>query len=487
MVKRIRGDFYGQAITSLWPSIAVGIPAAGESPWNHGEVHFHATEDEEPQIIRAPNPSPLGYFGTRIALTETWMAVAESRRGFERVRLFYRNDAASPWQWTQAIAGPAVSSLALQDSLLVIAYQFESNAPGPEVFPVYQEGAQEWERVFSERRSGLANSIDDYSTFLSHVALKDDTLLLGVAGDPGDNQAQGVAFLYQKANESTRWNQIAAIKQVEPKSGFGSCVAINSRWIAIGAPRTKRSDIQSGAVYVYDRTLPLSANASPTFVLETPSVTGGHFGRTVALNGDRILIGAPSQHWELSTSGAAYLFDLGAQDGPALGRMIEPSIPGTRGFGNALAYSQERLLIGSEHVPLPLNDLTAQLTLLNEANDKDLDRLPDSWEEMHFTNREALPSGDPDKDHQTNLDEFLAGTDPHVATSPIEIQSIVRRGTEIDLSWQALPNVVYTVLGSNDLTVPRWDLIKSVKSESNVVTHTLPIEENQRFFRLLIC
>ena len=128
------------------------------------------------------------------------------------------------------------------------------------------------------------------------------------------------------------------------------------------------------------------------------------------------------------------------------------SIPGTRGFGNTLAYSQERLLIGSEHVPLPLNDLTAQLTLLNEANDKDLDRLPDSWEEMHFTNQEAVPSGHPDKNHQTNLHEFLAGTDPHDATSPIEIQSIFRRGTEINLSWQALPNVVYTVLESTDLT-----------------------------------
>jgi hypothetical protein len=48
--------------------------------------------------------------------------------------------------------------------------------------------------------------------------------------------------------------------------------------------------------------------------------------------------------------------------------------------------------------------------------DDDGDGLPDLWEEQYFGTRTgALPSGDPDIDQVTNLDEYRNGTDPTVA------------------------------------------------------------------------
>ena len=45
--------------------------------------------------------------------------------------------------------------------------------------------------------------------------------------------------------------------------------------------------------------------------------------------------------------------------------------------------------------------------------DKDADGLPDVWETVHFGSLTAGPDEDPDHDDYTNLQEYLAGTDPN--------------------------------------------------------------------------
>lgn len=50
-----------------------------------------------------------------------------------------------------------------------------------------------------------------------------------------------------------------------------------------------------------------------------------------------------------------------------------------------------------------------------ELSDTDDDRLPDDWEYEHFGRPEARPDDDPDGDGLTNLQEYQAGTDPHIA------------------------------------------------------------------------
>ncbi len=87
------------------------------------------------------------------------------------------------------------------------------------------------------------------------------------------------------------------------------------------------------------------------------------------------------------------------------------------------------------------------------GTDANFDGLPDDWETMYWgSNAANWPSGqsDSDGDGATNLQEFLAGTDPTDANSVLRVQ-IVTTGQGPRLNWNAQPGFIYQVQVSTDL------------------------------------
>ena len=68
------------------------------------------------------------------------------------------------------------------------------------------------------------------------------------------------------------------------------------------------------------------------------------------------------------------------------------------------------------------------------------DGIPDSWRLQYFvggipTNASSCAACDPDGDGKSNLQEFLAGTDPTNSASALRITSIARAGTNVLVTW----------------------------------------------------
>jgi len=85
---------------------------------------------------------------------------------------------------------------------------------------------------------------------------------------------------------------------------------------------------------------------------------------------------------------------------------------------------------------------------LDASQDTDGDGLPNGWEQtfdfspLRPTGNDG-PEGDPDGDGFTNLQEFLAGTDPTDSTSALQITDISRAGVDINVSWTSAAGKTY--------------------------------------------
>ncbi len=86
--------------------------------------------------------------------------------------------------------------------------------------------------------------------------------------------------------------------------------------------------------------------------------------------------------------------------------------------------------------------------------DANHDGLPDLWQFHYFgcvTCPNAAPTADPDGDGQSNLAEFLAGTDPTDSASSFHITAIAREGNSLRVTWTCgagRTNMLQTAAGS---------------------------------------
>jgi hypothetical protein len=97
---------------------------------------------------------------------------------------------------------------------------------------------------------------------------------------------------------------------------------------------------------------------------------------------------------------------------------------------------------------------------LTSLKDTDRDGTPDAWELENGLDSQLADSGnDPDSDGATNLDEYLAGTDPHDSASVFRITRIahtVENGL-VEIDWRSVIGRRYSIEASTHLIL--WDKI----------------------------
>lgn len=150
-------------------------------------------------------------------------------------------------------------------------------------------------------------------------------------------------------------------KELQPSGGsaFGSGLAIDGMRVLVGAPSRGPGTREAGAVYVFERDRGGAGAWGEVTHFTPPSAgAGAGFGHALALRGDRLLVGAP--HFLLGVPGTAYLYrrDAGAPEGWALERELQSSDPASGfQFGLDVALGEHLLAVtGSLNAFLPFQD-----------------------------------------------------------------------------------------------------------------------------------
>src|SRR6185503_9613825 len=119
--------------------------------------------------------------------------------------------------------------------------------------------------------------------------------------------------------------------------------------------------------------------------------------------------------------------------------------------------------------------------------DTDGDGIDDDWEVAYFGNLSRNGSGDFDGDGQTDLQEFLAGTDPTNSGSIFRVLTVSPiGGGSTRVMWNAAPNRSYRLEYKDDLNATSWTALNGTISwngSTASTTDSSPI--GARFYRVV--
>ena len=137
------------------------------------------------------------------------------------------------------------------------------------------------------------------------------------------------------------------------------------------------------------------------------------------------------------------------------------------------------------------SNTTATAFYYAQNTDSNANGIPDWWEEIYFGGATAAnANADPDGDGMTNLQEYLAGTDPRSSTSRLAITSLLRGADGWRINFSSSSGKLYQVEYTADLRQSNsWQTVPgqtNILGTGAIIQIVDPTATNvlQRFYRI---
>ena len=177
------------------------------------------------------------------------------------------------------------------------------------------------------------------------VAIDGETLVAGARNDDDKGSNSGSVYVFVGSGGS--WNQQAKLTADDGEVGdeFGSSVAINGNMVVVGAPSDLDMGKRSGSVYVFVR----SGNIWTQLKKLTASdgAHGDHFGESVAVSEETIVVGAPFGGEAGSKTGSAYIFVRTGSLWTQQRKLIAKDATPQDEFGSSVAINVDSVVVGA--------------------------------------------------------------------------------------------------------------------------------------------
>ncbi|MBW1982533.1 MAG: FG-GAP repeat protein [Deltaproteobacteria bacterium] len=140
------------------------------------------------------------------------------------------------------------------------------------------------------------------------VAISGDVALLGAPGDDGKDMSSGAAYVFRWNGSSWVQEQKLVASDGKQNDSFGYSVSISGNWALVGARRDDDNGEDSGSAYVFRWNG--SSWVQEQKLLPSDGAKLDFYGRSVAISGDKILVGAYLDDDKGNDSGSVYVYTL---------------------------------------------------------------------------------------------------------------------------------------------------------------------------------
>lgn len=236
------------------------------------------------------------------------------------------------------------------DTIVVGSAGFNNSTAGTGSVYVFQRSNGVWQQQAKLTASDGA----DGDLFGWSVAVENNTLIVGSRQDDDRGRESGSAYVFHR--DGTTWNQQAKVTPTDATSldNFGSSVAISGNRFVVGSPNDDEAAQYAGAVYTYVRndegTLGDPNDDSwrqEAKLVASDAAAFDGFGRSVSVQDQTIAVSANGDDDGGRDSGSVYVF---AESGGVWNEQAKLTASDRRSFdrfGASLALRDDRIVVGA--------------------------------------------------------------------------------------------------------------------------------------------
>ena len=200
-----------------------------------------------------------------------------------------------------------------RDIIVVGAHQDDDNAPTSGSAYVFTKPANGW--ITTNTAAKLTASDGTHNAYFGYsVAVEGYTIAVGTRQANNNGRSSGSAYIFTKPTDG--WVTTSTAAKLTASDGasydhFGYSVAMDANTVVIGAPWDDDNGSNSGSAYVFTKPANGWATTSAAAKL-TASDAAAHdyFGYSVAVDGDTVVVGARWDDDNNEDSGSAYVYEL---------------------------------------------------------------------------------------------------------------------------------------------------------------------------------
>lgn len=319
----------------------VGIIAGDSTAWLPAKLDAHSIREDD-------------RFGHSVALDGDFAAVGAigddiAGKDAGSIRIFEREE--NEWEELQRLSPEDAQagdwfgySSDLEGSTLVIGAP-RNDDRGGNAGAVYVYG---WEDgKWNERAKLFAEDAGVGARFGHSISLSEGRLAVGAWGDSSAGLRSGAVYLF--VQDEGQWIQEAKLiaSDARPLEDFGRSICLERDRLLVGKPGDATRGFSTGAAYVFQNT---SDGWMEMAKLTSSDGAGSdHFGASVSINGEVLVIGAPARDELGESSGAAYVFGYLGSRWAELEKLVpRDGVPGAQ-FGSTVKIHGGRVVVGASN------------------------------------------------------------------------------------------------------------------------------------------